>query len=361
MRDLKKWLILGVVFSGVACGSDTNDTVIAASPAPTPAPSAPTFPSPLPTPLPRGNGLLYAMLGTSILRFANPSTLAGNVTPQATIAGNNTRILGLTDIALDPGADRLFAANVADILVFDNVSTKNGDTPPSRLFNIGIQPFSLSYDRVRDVLYVGTDQGVFKVYQASVANGTLPSGLPFNGTYNGLALFPFDMRVDPDANRLIVSSCSTTNRAAGQVVATFDNAFQTTGNSTFTAMTSALNPFRSQRDRSGRFVVNDAVQPIGPGIAMSTQERILAYPSDSGAPAPLLTINGAVKASPIGAHQMSYDSGNDQLIVAATDKILFFDRFTTLTGTVNADSVARVLNLASFGSPCTTTALDTSR
>lgn len=361
MRDLKKWVLVGLAVNGLACGSSTNDTVIASTPAPSPIPSPANQPSPLPSPLPRGPGLLYAQLSNSILRFSNPGSLSGNAAPQATIAGNNTRIIGLTDMVLDPRADRLYAANVADILVWDNVSTKGGNVPPDRLFNIGIMPFSVTYDGQRDVLYVGTTEGVFKVFGASAANGTLPSGLPLQGTFGGQPLFPFDMRVESVTNRLFVASCSTTGRAAGQVVAIFDNAFQSTGNSTFTAQTSALNPFRTARDNAGRLVVNDAVLPIGPGIEMSTQERILAFPSEAGGnPAPVLTITGAVQQRQIGAHQMSYDTNNDSMIVANTDKVLFFDRFTTLTGTVAA-STARVLNLASFNSPCTVTALDPSR
>lgn len=362
MRDMKKWLLVGLAVNGLACGSSTNDTVIAGTPAPSPIPSPLNMPSPLPSPLPRGNGLLYAQLTNQILRFSNTASLAGNVTPQAIIAGNNTRILALTDMVLDPAADRLYAANAADILVWDNVSTKSGDVAPDRSFNLGIMPFSLAIDNQRNVLYVGTTEGVFKVFGASAANGILPSGLPLTGTFQGQSLFPFDMRLETGTNRLFVASCSTTNRAAGQVVAIFDNAFQSTGNSTFTPQTSATNPFRTARDNAGRLVINDAVGTIGPGIEIPTQERIMAFTNDAGgSPAPVLTITGAVQRSAIGAHQMSYDNNNDSLMVAATDKVLFFDRFTTLTGTVAANTTARVLNLASFGQPCTVTAFDPSR
>ena len=361
IQDLIRALLVGFAVTSLGCGSSTNDTVIAGNAAPSPLPSPLNLPSPLPTPLPRGNGLLYAQLSNSILRFSNPGSLAGNAAPQAAIAGNNTRIIALTDMVLDPAADRLYAANVADILVWDNVSTKSGNVPPDRLFNLGIPPFSVTYDGLRDVLYVGTTQGVFKVFGASAANGSLPSGLPLTGTIGGQSLFPFDMRLESAANRLFVASCSTTSRPAAQVVAIFDNAFQATGNSTFTPQTSATNPFRTARDNAGRLVVNDAVEPIGPGIEMSTQERILAFASDvGGSPAPVLTITGAVQQRQLGAHGLTYDSNNDSMVVANTDKLLFFDRFTTLTGSVAA-STARVLSLASFNSPCTVTAYDPSR
>ena len=62
-------------------------------------------------------------------------------------------------------------------------------------------------------------------------------------------------------------------RPAAQVVATFDNAFQSTGNSTFTAMTSATNPFRSARDNSGRLIVNEV--PLQVGTQVCRQRRML--------------------------------------------------------------------------------------
>jgi hypothetical protein len=128
-----------------------------------------------PSPSAQAQGKLYVGVPFSppsgsgaIVRFDNPSTLLGDVSPEATITGNLTRLnlLG-TSVALDQANDRLFTlvstgSTSAAILVFDHVSTKNGNLAPDRVIEgtgtglRGIGP--LVVDGSRDILY--TEAGI---------------------------------------------------------------------------------------------------------------------------------------------------------------------------------------------------------
>lgn len=83
-----------------------------------------------------GNDLLYvANAGdNSITVFANASTVDGAIAPLRTLRGSNTRMSSISSFELDIPQDRLWVANPQgnSLLVFDNLSTLNGDVPPVR-------------------------------------------------------------------------------------------------------------------------------------------------------------------------------------------------------------------------------------
>ncbi len=139
-------------------------------------------PSPTPTPNPSATGKLYVSNAgaNSILRFDNAFTASGNVVPAATISGVATTLNWLRHfMTLDAAADRLYVANRDDvsILIFDNISTKNGNVaPPGHIAGAATTfaaPTDVALDKGRDLLYVadGTDILVFD--SASTRNGNV--------------------------------------------------------------------------------------------------------------------------------------------------------------------------------------------
>src|SRR5437763_11998333 len=101
------------------------------TPTPTPGPTA------SPTPTPVATGKLYVMDSNSntLLRFDNAFTTSGNATPAATIVGTNTTFNSPSFITLDSANDRLYIADTGDlsIVIYDNISTKNGNVAPNRI------------------------------------------------------------------------------------------------------------------------------------------------------------------------------------------------------------------------------------
>jgi hypothetical protein len=142
---------------------------------PTPTPSG----SPTPTPNPTVTGKLYVtnQNGNSILRFDNAFTTTGNAAPNATISGANTGLSGPQFMTIDTAADRLFVANASgsSVLIWDAISTRNGNIAPTRTLagvNTGfVTPSDVALDKTHDLLYVADGPEVFVFTSASTANG----------------------------------------------------------------------------------------------------------------------------------------------------------------------------------------------
>jgi hypothetical protein len=133
------------------------------SPTPTATPSSSPTPtaSPTPTPVVPTNRLYVSdQNANSIVRFNDGLAANGNVAPSAIIAGTATTLNAPQYLAFDPVHDRLFVANVSagTILIFDSVSTANGNLAPTR--TIGgtvsglVSPSDVAYDATHDALYV---------------------------------------------------------------------------------------------------------------------------------------------------------------------------------------------------------------
>jgi len=185
-----------------------------------------TSPTPTPTvtPVPGATGKLYVsnQNGNSILRFDNALTTTGDTQPDATIIGSGTGLNQPQFMALDPAADRLFVANPggSSVLVWDAVSTVNGNTPPTRTIsglNTGlIAPVAVALDVTRDLLYVADpSQGDVLVFSpaSTAGNNALPSrALTITGAdLGGIAL-------DTTNDRLYISDSSA------NAIGVFDNA-----------------------------------------------------------------------------------------------------------------------------------------
>jgi hypothetical protein len=262
-------------------------------------------PSPTPTPNPSATGKLYVSNAgaNSILRFDNAFTAGGNLTPAATISGVATTLLGPTFLTLDATADRLYVANRDDvsILVFDNISTKNGNVAPSRTIagpaTTFAAPTDVALDKGRDLLYVVDGTDIFVFDSASTRNGNIA---PLHSITTGLTVAA--IFIDANNNRLFVAD------QLGDAIAVYDSASTLNGSPVANrrvqgAATHLAQPSGLQVDGSGRLVVSNAspasitiyanaaiangnIAPVaeitGSNTGFSVPDQIVVNPSGTG-------------------------------------------------------------------------------
>jgi hypothetical protein len=116
----------------------------------------------------------YSAIGS--LTNSNPSP--GTTTVDRIIMGANTNLSSaIRGLALDAANDRLYVGNALNILVFNNVSTANGDIAPSRVLTASTAGglYSIYLDTVNDVLYAADAIDRIKIYNnASTAQNVGP-------------------------------------------------------------------------------------------------------------------------------------------------------------------------------------------
>src|SRR5215472_12374961 len=126
-----------------------------------------------------GTGQIYVsdQGGNAILRFSGATKANGNIAPAANISGASTQISNPQYIFVDTAGNRLYVANLngSDILVFEKVSTLNGNQTPSRVITSAslATPIDLTVDTSKDLLYVADNSKVAVFTGASTANGSL--------------------------------------------------------------------------------------------------------------------------------------------------------------------------------------------
>jgi hypothetical protein len=146
---------------------------------------------------------------SSILVFDAISTLNGNAAPTRVIAGDVTELVAPLDVALDPGNNLLYVADGASVLVFSSASTITGNAPPVRTINMGFAIGGLGLDAKNNQLWV-SDPGnntVDRLDGASLQNGPAVIGANIVGADTGLAQ-PRSLVVDSE-NRLLVGNSGT--------------------------------------------------------------------------------------------------------------------------------------------------------
>jgi 6-phosphogluconolactonase (cycloisomerase 2 family) len=287
------------------------------------------LPTPTPTPAPAATGKLYVSSGSqnSIVRFDNAFTTNGNIAPAATISGVATQLATPIYLALDNGADRLFAVDraSASILVFDQISTKTGNIAPNRVISgiatnlfVPVQPF---LDGSRNLLYVSDDVDVLVFNNASTANGNVASARDIQPGFSVGAIF-----VDSTNDRLFVTD------PGGNAVNVYDNASTLDGPvATPTrqikgAATGLANPVGLQIDGFGRLVVSN-----------SSPASITVYPAAAtanGNISPVATISGG-NTRLVSPNQIAFDTtARDTLYVVdpGSGSILVFTSFTIANG-----------------------------
>jgi hypothetical protein len=209
-------------------------------------------------------GKLYVMESNSntLLRFDNALTANGNVTPAATIFGNNTTLNFPGFMTLDAANDRLYIADTGDlsIVIYDAISTKNGNIAPNRIItgpatNL-LAPTDVALDKVRNLLYVADDLDIHVYASASTANSNQAPTRDLSVNFQLSGIF-----IDGANDRLYVAD------QAGNAVAVYDHA--STLNGPITANRAVQGPTNThlsgpgevQVDGLGRLVVSNALAP----------------------------------------------------------------------------------------------------
>jgi sugar lactone lactonase YvrE len=145
----------------------------------------------------------------SILIFDSISTKNGNVAPERTISGANTTLVGPTDLTLDRGRNLLYVADDIDILVFSSASTATGNIAPARTLSPGFAAAAILIDGANDRLYVADSAGnSIAIYDnaSTLASGPITASRTVQGASTHLAT-PSGLQLD-GAGRLVVSNAS---------------------------------------------------------------------------------------------------------------------------------------------------------
>jgi hypothetical protein len=251
-------IVLSLIVSG--CVISPRRLPGGGTPTPTPTPSG----TPTPTPGATPEGKLYVSVsGTnSIVRFDQALTASGNVVPAATISGANTKLSAPAYIFLDVANDRLYVANSGDlsIVIFDGISTKNGNVAPMRTIagaNAAlVAPTDVSLDKGRDRLYVADDTAIRVWTAASTVSGDIA---PARILAPGFAVSA--ILNDGPNDRLYVAD------QIGNAIHVYDNASAlasgpiTASRTLVGTNTHLSNPGGIQIDGAGRLVVSNSKPP----------------------------------------------------------------------------------------------------
>jgi hypothetical protein len=230
------------------------------TPTPTPTPG----PTTSPTPTPVAAGKLYVMESNSntLLRFDNALTANGNIQPAVKIVGTNTTFNFPGFMTLDTANDSLYIADTNDlsVVIYDGVSTKNGNVAPSRIIagvaaNL-LSPTDVSLDKVRNLLYVADDLDIHVYASASTVNNDQAPVRELTTNFQLSGIF-----IDGANDRLYVAD------QAGNAVAVYDHA--STLNGPITANRAVQGPTNThlsgpgsvQVDGAGRLVVSNSLAP----------------------------------------------------------------------------------------------------
>lgn len=265
-NDLWGWLCASLLVSSLiisGCVISPRRSPGGGTPTPTPTPSG--TPTPTPGATPEGKLYVSNLGANSILRFDQALTASGNIVP-TTISGATTTLDHPAYITLDAANDRLFVANQAtfaggfSILIFDNISTKSGDTPPDRAITgrntLLAAPTDVALDKGRDLLYVADGNNIQVFAGASAATGNVPPARSLSPAFAVSVLF-----MDGTNDRLYAAD------QTGQAIAVYDNASALvsgpiTANRTLQgAGTHLAKPSGIQIDGAGRLVVSNASPP----------------------------------------------------------------------------------------------------
>jgi hypothetical protein len=284
------------------------------------------------------------------LRFDNGFTASGNIAPAATINGALTQLAKPEYIFLDAAADRLYVANEtdADILVFDAVSTKNGNVAPTRVItsaNFSI-PTDVQVDKNKDLLYVADGPDILVFSSASTINGPSTPLHDMLLTFSPKAIF-----VDSTNDRIFAAD------QASSSIFVFDNASTLDGGQAPArtlngAQTGLGKPSGVAVDSAGRLVVSN-VQPAS--ITIYTGAATV-----NGNTAPAATISGSGTQFSVPAQMVI---GNGQLYLAdfTAPAVDVFSNIATEQGNISPDRRIFGPGTGLAGAPPNGIAVDTTR
>ncbi len=306
------------------------------------------------TPGGTGTGQLYVVSQStnSILRFSRATAVSGSTAAAANINGASTQLNTPQYIFLDAANNRLYVANAggSDILVFDNVSTLNGNVAPTRTItssNLSV-PVDVAVDTTKDLMYVADNLEVAVFATASMANGRVSALRVIQPGFQ-----PGAILIDPTNNRLFIAD--QTNNA----IDVYDGASALNGavtaNRSFTGANTLLSqPDGLRIDGAGRLIVSNLT---GPSITIYTNAA-----TNTGNVSPVAVITGGNTAL-AGPTQLALDpttnSGELYVDNPSGGNVAVFSSITTVTGTLNPTPNRNLtgLNASTTGG----VALDTTR
>jgi DNA-binding beta-propeller fold protein YncE len=326
-------IVLMAVVAAIS-GCQISPRIIPGQPTPTPTatpgPTGSPTPTPTPTPIPPSAvGKLYVtdQDDNSILRFDNALSATGNQVPGAVIKGASTTLNKPQFVAFNGATDTLYVANVsnASVVVYDGVSTKNGDAPPTRIITGAastplVSPSSVALDTTRDLLYVADGAEIWVFSPASTANGSTQFSRDITVGFTIQQIF-----LDAANDRLYATD------AANNAVDVFDNASQL---NLITSATRSLNGNLTQLNQPAGVTIDPAGNLVvtNQGNGSITVYRDAA--TATGNQAPLAIISGAATTlqSP---QQIIQNAATNEVYVAdsSADEVAVFTGIAGLNGT----------------------------
>jgi sugar lactone lactonase YvrE len=269
----------------------------------------------------------------TLLRFDNAFTAIGNATPAATIFGSSTTFNFPNFMFLDTANDRLYIADTRDIsiVIYDNISTKNGNAAPSRIIAGPLHttlstPVDVALDRGRDLLYVADELEILVFAAASTTLGDVAPVRTLSAPFAVSAIF-----IDANNDRLFAADPN------GNAVAVYDHASTLNGSITANRAIQGPNnthlsfPSGLQVDGAGRLVVSNVI-PGQPGTITIYANAATA----DGDQAPVQEIRGANTGISV-PQQIAVDpSGTGTLYNADTGagRIAVFANLNTANGNI---------------------------
>jgi hypothetical protein len=171
----------------------------------------------------------------AILVFDHVSLRAGNVPPTWVIAGRATSLQSSGVFAVDATRNRIYAGAAreadgqVDILVFNNAAAASGNVPPSAVLKFGsakIRPTDMALDEVNDRLFIADTTNEIQVFDhaSALTSGSMVPNRTFSGPNTGISRAMYHIALD-SAGRLLVS-------AGGVSVDIYANAATAIGNIT---------------------------------------------------------------------------------------------------------------------------------
>ncbi|MBI5866367.1 MAG: SMP-30/gluconolactonase/LRE family protein [Planctomycetes bacterium] len=158
--------------------------------------------------------LFIANFAGGVTSYASPSTVNGNIAPDANLFGPATQLSSPADIVID-SKGALLVANFASnaITGYDDAATANGNLPPDRNVSGGSTllagPASLAIDADADLLFVANytgapdSIGVYSGASATALNGNLG---PTRRFFNAAISNPAGINLDDNGSLYIANS-----------------------------------------------------------------------------------------------------------------------------------------------------------
>jgi hypothetical protein len=294
--------------------------------------------SPPPPPAPPPSKIFVGDSGTPAIGSSPESNpQPGQVVVERIIEGPNTMLTSsLADFALDVARDRLYVADLRSILVFDNISTADGNVAPSRIVSTCCGGFGnfvgISLDTVNDRLYAGVNLNLMTRQVQVFDNVSALSNSAPTRTATIDAAFLMDVAIDPTKNILYVYSLNTTTNFTQ--IAVFDSASTLSGGPVTANRTISIGDSFSSGPAVGMFIdpANDRLYaPRGVG-----QGRVLVFDNAS-------TKNGTITMTAIPERtinlpvpdltSITVELTANRLYAADTNGVSIIDNASTVNGT----------------------------